>query len=171
MEERGIIGAEILVHHSLVDNDLLSLLAIGSVVVELEGLDELVLAVGIPLISLNDWHATLIGLNDIHREIFDIILVVLGDQITFHSDHLLIVRVIFVRVVLSGEIEELLSWILGAVAHFFHIFFEALDGIATSGILRSFVTISKQRFFVVLHLNLVLITILTLYCGLDLRIP
>ena len=74
MEQRGVVGAEIFVHHSLVHDDLLSLLAIGPVVVELEGLDELVLAVGIPFIGLNNWHATLVGLNDVHREIFDIIL-------------------------------------------------------------------------------------------------
>ena len=76
-------------HHSLVDDDLLPLLAIGPVVVELEGLHELVLAVGIPFIGLNDWHAALVRLNNIHREIFDIILEVFSYQITFHSNDLL----------------------------------------------------------------------------------
>lgn len=100
MEERSVVGTEVLVHHSLVDDDLFSLLAIGPIVVELEGLNELVLAVGIPLISLNDWHATLVCLDDVHREILNIVLIVLGDQVTLHRDDLLIVRVVFICVVL-----------------------------------------------------------------------
>lgn len=91
MEERSVVGAEVLVHHSLVDDDLFSLLAIGPVVVELEGLNELVLAVGVPFICLDDWHATLICLDDVHREIFNIVLIILGDQVTLDSDDLLIV--------------------------------------------------------------------------------
>ena len=91
MEQRSVIGAEILVHHSLVDDDLLSLLAISPVVVELQSLHELVLVVGIPLVCLDNWHATLVCLNDIHREILHIVLVVFRNQITFDSDNLLIV--------------------------------------------------------------------------------
>ena len=98
MEQRSVICAEILVHHSLVDDDLLSLLAIGPVVVELEGLDELVLAVGIPFIGLDDWHATLVRLNDVHREILYIVLVVFSYQITLHSNDLLFLRVLVVLV-------------------------------------------------------------------------
>ena len=78
-------------HDSLVDDDLLSLFAVGPVVVELQGLHELVLAVGIPLVGLDNWHATLICLNDVHREILNIILTILRNQITLDSDNLFIV--------------------------------------------------------------------------------
>lgn len=141
MEQRSVIGAEILVHHSLVDDDLLSLLAIGPVVVELEGLDELVLAVGVPFIGLDDWHATLVRLNDVHREILDIVLVVFSYQITFHSNDLLFLRVlvVLVCVVLSREIKELLSWILGASGHSIDVLLKSLDTRAASCILWSFV--------------------------------
>lgn len=78
-------------HHSLVNDDLLSLLAIGPVVVELQSLHELVLVVGIPLVCLDYWHATLVCLNDIHGEILHIVLVVFCNQVTLDSDYLLIV--------------------------------------------------------------------------------
>jgi hypothetical protein len=145
MEQRSVIGAEILVHHSLIDNDLLSLLAIGPVVVELEGLDELVLAVGIPFICLDNWHATLVRLNDVHREILYIVLIVFSYQITLHSNDFLFIRVlvVLVCVVLSRQIKELLSWILGASSHSIDVLLKSLDTCAASCILRSFVAKSQ----------------------------
>ena len=145
MEQRSVIGAEILVHHSLIDNDLLSLLAIGPVVVELEGLDELVLAVGIPFICLDNWHATLVRLNDVHREILYIVLIVFSYQITLHSNDFLFIRVlvVLVCVVLSRQIKELLSWILGASSHSSDVLLKSLDTCAASCILRSFVAQSQ----------------------------
>ena len=89
-------------HHSLVHDDLFSLFAISSVIVELQCLDELVLVVGIPLVSLYNWHATLVGLDYVHRKIFDVILVVLCNQITLDSDNLfLLLLLILVSVILS----------------------------------------------------------------------
>lgn len=128
-------------HHSLVDDDLLSLLAIGPVVVELESLDELVLAVGIPFIGLDNWHAALVRLDDVHREILNIVLVVFSYQITLHSNDLLFVRVlvVLVCVVLSREIKELLSWVLGASGHSVNVLLKSLDTCAASCILWSFV--------------------------------
>ena len=145
MEQRSVIGAEILVHHSLIDNDLLSLLAIGPVVVELEGIDELVLAVGIPFICLDNWHATLVRLNDVHREILYIVLIVFSYQITLHSNDFLFIRVlvVLVCVVLSRQIKELLSWILGASSHSIDVLLKSLDTCAASCILRSFVAQSQ----------------------------
>ena len=145
MEQRSVIGAEILVHHSLIDNDLLSLLAIGPVVVELEGLDELVLAVGIPFICLDNWHATLVRLNDVHREILYIVLIVFSYQITLHSNDFLFIRVLVVLfcVVLFRQIKELLSWILGASSHSIDVLLKSLDTCAASCILRSFVAQSQ----------------------------
>ena len=145
MEQRSVIRAEILVHHSLIDNDLLSLLAIGPVVVELEGLDELVLAVGIPFICLDNWHATLVRFNDVHREILYIVLIVFSYQITLHSNDFLFIRVlvVLVCVVLSRQIKELLSWILGASSHSIDVLLKSLDTCAASCILRSFVAQSQ----------------------------
>jgi hypothetical protein len=54
MEQRSVVGPKILMHDSFVDNNLFLLLAIGPVVVELEGLNKLVLVVGIPLISFDN---------------------------------------------------------------------------------------------------------------------
>lgn len=67
MQKRSVIGTEVLVHNSFVNDNLFPLGAVGPVVVELECLHKLVLAVGIPLIGLDDWHAALIGLDDVHR--------------------------------------------------------------------------------------------------------
>ena len=66
MEKGSVVGAEVFVHHSFVNDDLLSLLAISSIVVKLEGFDEFVLIVGIPLVCLNNWHASLVGLDNVH---------------------------------------------------------------------------------------------------------
>ena len=110
MEQRSVIGAEILVHHSLIDNDLLSLLAIGPVVVELEGLDELVLAVGIPFICLDNWHATLVRLNDVHREILYIVLIVFSYQITLHSNDFLFIRVLKLQILFCHSFKLTLNF-------------------------------------------------------------
>lgn len=89
-------------HHSLVNDDLFSLLAISSVVVELQCLNELVLVVGIPLVSLHNWHAALVSLDNVHGKIFDVVLVVLCNQITLDSDNLfLLLLLILVSVILS----------------------------------------------------------------------
>lgn len=66
VQQRSVVGAEVFVHDSLVDDDLLAPLAVGPVVVELQGLHELVLVVGVPLVGLNDWHAALVSLDDVH---------------------------------------------------------------------------------------------------------
>lgn len=96
MEERCVVSAEILMHNSLVDDDLLSLLAVGSVVVELQGLHKLVLVVGVPLVGLDNGHAPLVRLDDVHREILDIVLIVLCNQITLHSYNFFVIYIIFV---------------------------------------------------------------------------
>ena len=101
VEQGCVVGAEVLVHDSLVDDDLLALLAVGPVVVELEGLDELVFVVGVPLVGLDDWHAALIGLDDVHGEVLHVVLVVLRDQVTLDCDGLLILLVILIGVVVS----------------------------------------------------------------------
>jgi hypothetical protein len=126
-------------HHALVNYDLLLLLAIGSIVIELESLHELVLVVGIPLIGLDDGHAPLICLDDVHREIFHVVLIIFRDQVTFDSDCFFVIFVVLVRIVASGKLEELLAGVLGHCSHAVHVLAEGLDAGAPSGIFGSLV--------------------------------
>jgi len=112
VQDRSIIGPEVLVHHTFIHNELLLQLTICSVVIELEGLHELSLVVGVPLEGLNDWHATLVGLNDVHRQVLDVILVVFGNDVTSNCDFLLVVFVVLAVVVVSRQLKEGIPWVL-----------------------------------------------------------
>ena len=85
-------------HNALVDNDLFSLFAVGSIIVELQGLHELVLVVRVPLIGLDDGHAPLVRLDDVHGEILYVVLKVLSNQVTFHRYGLFGVFTFFVAI-------------------------------------------------------------------------
>jgi len=99
MEQRRVIGSVIDVHKAFIDNDLLFLGAISSVVVELKSLDEFVLLIGVPLEGLNDGHTSLICLNDIHGQILNEVLVILCDKVTLNHNDLLIIFFILAHVI------------------------------------------------------------------------
>ena len=80
MEEGSIKSSELWAHDSLVDNDLVLEFAVSLIVVELECLDKLLVVVSIELISLNNWHASLVGLYDLHAQIFDEVFVFFCNQ-------------------------------------------------------------------------------------------
>ena len=106
MQERCVVSSKIFMHHSFVDNNLTRQFAISPIIVKLERLDELVLVVGVPLESLDDGHAPLVGLDDIHGEVFHIVLVVLGDEVTPYCDVHLVFLVVLAIVILTRQIEK-----------------------------------------------------------------
>jgi hypothetical protein len=62
MKKRNIVVMEIVMHDTIINDKLLGELAIRSVVIELQGFDEFVLTVSVPLESFDDWKASLVGL-------------------------------------------------------------------------------------------------------------
>lgn len=86
MKKRCIIASEVLMHDTFVNDDLLLEGAVCSVVVEFECLDELVLVVGIVLEGLDDWHATLVCLDDLHGQVFHKVVVIFCNQVRLDDD-------------------------------------------------------------------------------------
>jgi hypothetical protein len=54
MKKRNIVVMEVVVHHTIINHELLRQFAVTSVVVELQGLHEFVLTVSVPLESFDD---------------------------------------------------------------------------------------------------------------------
>lgn len=126
-------------HDTIINNELFGQFAVSSVVVELKSLDKLVLAVSIPFESFDNWQASLIGLQNIHRKIFNEILVIFSDDVTLDGDLLFVVFIIFGGVVISGQVEELLLWVLLLIGHFSHVILQILDLRTTCCIKRGIV--------------------------------
>lgn len=123
MEDGCIIGSELFIHYSFIDNDLLFELAVSPIVIKLECLNEFVLAVRIPFKCLDNWHAPLIRLNDLHGKIFDIILIVFCDQVTSYRDRVFVASCILACVIFSRKVEKLRLRILNLVLRALHILF------------------------------------------------
>lgn len=111
MQQGDIVALEVVVHHTLVDDDLLCEGAVASIGIELEGLIKLVFVIGIVLESFDDWHTSLVGLNDLHGQIFYEVVFVFCGQETADSDCLALVFVVLGVVVLPRQIEEGVSWV------------------------------------------------------------
>ena len=128
MEYRGVIGLEIVVHETCVSDELSPQPTVAPVIVELETLNKLVLVVGVPLESFNDWHATLISLNDVHGKIFYVVRAILQEQVGHNVDFLFVILVvIFTYVILSGQVEECVLWIFDDILLTFYKIIQRLN--------------------------------------------
>jgi hypothetical protein len=120
IERADIICAVSIIHDTLINFELGEKTAILSVVIELDGFHEreplltatqltgteLGLVVSVVLVGLDNWHVTLLGLDDIHGQVFQIILVIFCLKETLDLDEFLVVTIwVLGLVVLSREIE------------------------------------------------------------------
>lgn len=137
MEYRGVIGLEIVVHETCVSDELSPQPTVAPVIVELETLNKLVLVVGVPLESFNDWHTTLISLNDVHGKIFYVVRAILQEQVGHNVDFLFVILVvIFTYVILSGQVEECVLWIFDDILLTFYKIIQRLNFLTSSCIWR-----------------------------------
>ena len=94
---------------SVIDNELLGERAVFPVVVELKSFHILRLAVCVLLEGLDDRHAPLVRLKDVHNGVSHETWLLLGDDVRLYGDGLLIgALVVLGCVVLHGQVEELL---------------------------------------------------------------
>ena len=101
MQDGGILGPELWVQNSLINDELSLQLAVGSVVVEFESLYELLLMICVSFKSLDDGHTSLISLDNVHGKVLDVVLVVLCDQVRSDGDAFLVLFVVLTIVVVS----------------------------------------------------------------------
>jgi len=134
MQKRSIVGPELVAHDTFVDNNLFFEFAGVLVTVELESLHEFVFVISIPLECLDDGHAALVRLDDLHRQVLHIILVVLGDQVTLHGYDFMVIPFVLPGVVVAREIEEIRLRILLLVISFVNVLLQSLNLSAPSGI-------------------------------------
>jgi hypothetical protein len=89
MEQRYVIVMEVFVDETIINDELLGQRAVRSIFVELESLDVLLLAVGVLLKSLDDRHASLVGLEDVHDGVSDEIRLLFARDVAFHGNNIL----------------------------------------------------------------------------------
>ena len=93
MKRADIKGAVGVIHPAFVNQNLLQQLAVLPVVVEFDGLDELGLVVRICLVRLDHWHVALLCLDDVHRQVSQIFLLISRLQETLDLNYLFVVAV------------------------------------------------------------------------------
>ena len=98
MQGTNVIGAVSCIHDTFVNLELLHKGPIFSIVIELDGFYKVLLLttwiiISILFVGFNDGHISLLGLNDIHRKISQVVLVVLGLQETLDKDSFLVVPI------------------------------------------------------------------------------
>ena len=99
-------------HHTLINDDLLLKRTVGSIMIEFKCLNKLVFVVSIVLKSFNDRHASLVGLDDLHGQVFHEVVMIFCDQVTFDDDGSSLVFIVLGVVILLGQLEECVSWVL-----------------------------------------------------------
>jgi hypothetical protein len=134
------------VNEALVNDYLFGKFAVSSVIVEFNALHESwwalsILVVGVVLEGLHDWHATLVGLDDLKLHLAHEVFVVFSDNVALDVDDLLIVIFqsvtffvvlgVLVFVILLPKLKECFSWILNFAFVMFQEAFEVLDLLAT----------------------------------------
>lgn len=101
---------------------------VAPVIVELKALNKFILVVGVPLESFNDWHATLISLDDVHGKIFNVVRAILQEQVRHYLDFLFVILVvIFTDIILSGQVEECILWIFDDILLTFYKIIQRLN--------------------------------------------
>lgn len=143
MQGANVIRAVVRIDDAIINLELLAVrdrLAAAhltlAVVIELECLDEVGRIVCVLLVCLDDWHVTLLGLDDFHGLVEQVVFVVLGQQETLNLDSLHIVTIRVLGFVVSiGLLEVCLLGIFDDV-RVFHVIFEVGDLHAPPRILR-----------------------------------
>lgn len=143
MKGTNVICSVSSIHHTFVNLELLNKSSVFSVVIELDGLYEILLLttwiiIGILFIGLDDWHISLLSLNDIHRKISQVVLVVLSLQETLDKDCFLVVTIwILCTIIVVRMFEIRFTRVLNDV-RIFHVLFQSRYFDAFHGIFRCF---------------------------------
>jgi len=130
--------AVLVVHPTVVDQELLLALSVVAVVVELDGLNEFCVVVSVDFVRLNHRHVALLRLNDVHRQVLQVLLFISRFKETPYFYCLQVVAVgVFRLEVISRQITVSSSRVLNDFASRTQIVLMVLDLDALGGVVRS----------------------------------
>lgn len=132
------------VHDSLVNLDLVKQLAVVLVVIELDGLDEIVRIMVVVFICLYEWNIALLRLNDVKCHVPQVTLIIHGDNLARHLDNFLdTARRVLVLVEVIRQLEVASSRILYKLPLLLNVLFKTVNSHASFCIFRS--TVNSGR--------------------------
>lgn len=89
MQSAYVIIHVCFIHQSFVNLNLVQQFALFSEVVELYRLHKVVWVMVVVLVGLHKWHVALWSLNDVYRQVLQVVLVVHGDHLALYLDSIL----------------------------------------------------------------------------------